>query len=99
MTLSKEKIDAFAQLEEAIQNITRVFKNDGEEDLGWMVTGWLLVTNEVRLPTPDEIEENPDYDELDYRYVSGCYSRRGQEPVTSLGLAHEYIRHYNSINE
>jgi hypothetical protein len=96
MTLSQAKIEAFAEVETAIEKLVEAFRiEDDPEDVnkGAMLTGWLIVTNEVKLFNPDEIEEGDD--EQDLKTIQGAYTRRGQNPLLSMALAHEYIRHWN----
>lgn len=94
MTLSKAKAQAYQQLEDAIEAIVKA--HDGPHvKPGWITNGWLLITTEVRVLSDDEMTE--DDDEVDMKTFSGVYSRRGQSPLLSYGLAHEYIRHYDKV--
>ena len=96
MTLSEAKVEAFKEVEVAIEKLIEAFRvedDDDDRNKSCMLTGWLIVTNEVRLNNSDEIEDGDD--EEDLHTVQGAYTRRGQNPLISLALAHEYIRHWN----
>jgi hypothetical protein len=98
VTLSQAKAKAYADLEIAIQQIITVFRDEdpsiSEQEKKSMLTAWLVVTSSVRIDT----EPDPDDDEYDMTTIENIYSRRGQNPLMSLALAHEYVRHYGNAN-
>lgn len=99
MPLSQAKAKAYADLETAIEQIIAVFRAEdpsiSEQEQNCMLTSWLIVTSSVRM----DIDPEPDDDEHDLTTVENIYSRRGQNPLMSLALAHEYIRHYGNANQ
>ncbi len=96
MTYSQAKIDAYAQLEIAINNLRDIYtsedKNDDEPNI---LTGWVLLTSGIEFcqPEPDDLY----CDDVDTKSVMGFYSCRGQDPTLSHGIIQEAVRHYNRI--
>lgn len=88
MALSQAKLDAHKKLEEAVEALTNAYQKNGEEGI---LTGYILIVGEVKFTPPEE--DDSDDDEL--TGIIGVYDKRGQNPILSYGLAHEYIRHYN----
>lgn len=91
MPLTEAKAQAMAALEKAVDMLTAAYRVD-ESEPPTMNFGYLLIVGEMRFQTPDEADE--DSDEMEVTDVMGSYSKRGQSPTISLGLAHEWIRHY-----
>jgi hypothetical protein len=93
MTLSPEKVAAYAQLEEAIANITNVFSGSNDSNCGkGVITGFLLLISEI---SPKEDDE----DEEEMMATLGIYTRRGQNPLLSCGLARDYMSVYDTVRE
>jgi hypothetical protein len=99
MAYSQKKVDAHAALDAAIELMTAAYDEDNEEkNEGQILNGWLLITTSVRCFTEDETKD-PTCDEQGMQSIEGAYSKRGQNPLLSLALAHEYIRHYNDAQQ
>lgn len=94
MTYTQAKIDAYAQLETAIENIRTVYFTEDGEDPN-VLTGWVLLTSSIEFSEPDP--SDPNQDDADTRSCGGFYSRRGQDPTLSYGILNEGLRHYNHI--
>ena len=92
MTLSPEKIAAYAQMDEAIHALVEAHNGDLSLDDNGFVTSWVLISNEIR--QNDHASENGRMDELDMIHTIGCFSKRGQDPSLTLGIIHEYLRWY-----
>jgi hypothetical protein len=99
MTYSEAKIQAYEKLEEAIENLRKVYiDEDPDDDGAAILTGWLLLTSAIEFSS-GHAEECEHHDELDSRNVAGWFSKRGQNPVMSLGMMHNAIHHFNAIND
>lgn len=97
MTFSQAKIDAYAQLDAAIDNLREVYQTedqDGDHDPD-VLKGWVLLTGTVKFRDPDS--DDPMADDVDLTSRVGWYEKRGQDPVYSYGIVHDAIRHYNEL--
>lgn len=94
---TKRKEDAYESLDKAIEEIRAAYK-EGYEAEGIhdedVLVGWVVMTSAV-----DFVGGHPDYedDPLDTRSIGGWYTKRGQHPVLSYGIAKEGLRHYNDV--
>lgn len=94
MPLSPEKVAAYNLLEEAVTALSKAYQKDPNQEDGF-ITSYLLIAQQARIDNePDDGD-----DELDLKTTIGVYSKRGQDPIVTVALAHEYIRHYNNANE
>lgn len=96
MTLSQELADAYLQLENSIQNLISVHRASSHQEDNTILSGWIVVTSSINIL--DSHEMCDDCDELDLKTCVHSFSKRGQNPLMGLGLAHEFIRHYELEN-
>ena len=87
MTLNKSKVLAHKKLEEAVSALTTAYREPGDDE-ATLLSGWILIVGEIKM-------DNDSEDELDVIDVIGSYSQRGQSPILSLGLVHEWLVHYD----
>jgi hypothetical protein len=95
MALSKEKVEAHVLLDKAIDALTAAYRTDEDKDRSGIQFGYLLIVGEMTFILPEDEEYEEDGDEEEVKDIIGSYSKRGQSPTISYGLAHEWIRHYN----
>jgi hypothetical protein len=88
MTYSQEKIDAYAALDKAIEQL-RVAHGYTDD----MLTGYVLLTSSVKFQEPCD---DPACDDIDLDMSNGWFTKRGQDPTLSYGIVNEALRHYNS---
>ena len=89
MTYRKEKVEAYAALEEAIEKVRQVYGYTDD-----VLTGWTVITASVKYVEPCD---NPDCDDMDSVSNGGIYTRRGQDPTLTSGMLHDARRYTDYI--
>lgn len=89
MTYSQERIDAYAQLDTAIENCVDVFESfdEGELPIGYVVivVGARLVNEEF----DDHCPHHDDDEDMVSRFTT--FTKRGQMPVVTRGAVESYL--------
>lgn len=101
MTYSKNRIEAYKKLEEAVENLRRVCNDEEEGQWGievqnQVMTGYIVITSSMEFVTPDP--NDPYADDLDARTINITYPRRGQDPTMTYGMLCEAVRRFESAN-
>lgn len=91
MALTAKEEQAYEMLSEAIENAMVVFDR---VDSGGFVVGWVLIVNSVRSLTDSDKENDDRYivdDEYDVASEYDFWTKRGQNPALTRGIAEDFI--------
>jgi len=93
MPLSDAKKAAYAKVDEAVDELIKVFSEEDGEEPGINI-GWVMIAQNL-LPEKERGSE----DDENFQHFCGAYMKRGMNPILAYGMVQDWIRHFDRLQE